>query len=158
MKENPAYELWLEENIKYVVPADFWPWLEAAFEGGQGVRSSQHPDDLAIDRFAARLKVRMAAGRAKGRYGWDDAGECTVEDLSIGLRVHVGKGDPVDVALYCMMLDERGSGIVSVRAPAGTPAASAEFMAELDRQIAEKRETEERRRVARESGGRRKGE
>lgn len=79
---------------------------------------SSHPDDIAVDRFATMMKDKLAAARAKGRGGWDDPSQCTVEDLSIMLRVHVGKGDPVDVANFAMMLSMRGSAIVPVAPPA----------------------------------------
>lgn len=32
----------------------------------------QHPDDAAVDRFAAAIKEKLAQARAKGRGGWDN--------------------------------------------------------------------------------------
>lgn len=60
-----------------------------------------HSDDAAVDRFAAALKAKLAAARAKGRGGWKD---CHPERLSRMLREHVEKGDPRDVANFCMFL------------------------------------------------------
>lgn len=40
----------------------------------------------------------------KGRSGWDNPEECSVEDLWRMLREHVEKGDPVDVANFSMMI------------------------------------------------------
>lgn len=76
----------------------------------------RHPDELAVDRFAGAMTTKLAAARRKGRYldhgGWDRKEECTAEDLSRLLREHVEKGDPVDVANFCMMLHQRGERIV----------------------------------------------
>lgn len=70
-----------------------------------------HPHDVAVDSFAALMKSKMAVSRANGRSGWDDPAQCTVEHLSDLLRNSVGRGDPVDVANFAMMLDQRGSEI-----------------------------------------------
>ena len=65
-------------------------------------------DDIAIDHFAAVMKLKMATSRAKGRSGWDDSKQCSIESLQDMLLEHVKKGDPVDVANFCMMLWIRG--------------------------------------------------
>lgn len=58
-------------------------------------------DNLAVDAFASAMKEKMADAHAKGRSGW----ECmNPSDLSRMLREHVEKGDPRDVANFCMML------------------------------------------------------
>lgn len=77
-----------------------------------------HPDDLAVDRFAAAMKEKLAAARAKGRGGWDDKEdlECHLSNL---LRAHVEKGDPRDVANFCCFLWNRGESIQP--APARVP-------------------------------------
>jgi len=72
-----------------------------------------HPDDLAVDRFAAAMKAKLAKKRADGRGGWDDKAECSAEFLSKLLRGHVEKGDPLDVGNFAMMLHQRGEGIAS---------------------------------------------
>ncbi|WP_414488791.1 hypothetical protein [Stenotrophomonas maltophilia] len=82
----------------------------------------QHPDDLAVDAFAAAMKAKMAEARAKGRGGWEDPSQCNAEDLSRMLRDHVEKGDPRDVANFCMMLHQRGEAIAA-RQPVGVPVA-----------------------------------
>lgn len=76
-----------------------------------------HPDEIAVDQFAAALKEKLAAARAKGRGGWETA-ECTQERLSNMLREHVEKGDPRDVANFCMFLWARGEAIAAAVAPA----------------------------------------
>ncbi|WP_329768834.1 hypothetical protein [Stenotrophomonas maltophilia] len=92
----------------------------------------QHPDDLAVDAFAAAMKAKMAEARAKGRGGWEDPAQCTAEDLARMLRDHVEKGDPRDVANFCMMLHQRGEAI-SARQPVGEPVVTAEMLAAADK-------------------------
>jgi hypothetical protein len=67
-----------------------------------------HPDDLAVDRFAAAMKAKMAKQRAKGYGGWDEKDECSTERLQTMLAEHLAKGDPVDVGNFAMMLWNRG--------------------------------------------------
>lgn len=69
----------------------------------------QHPDDAAVDRFAAAMKEKLAQARAKGRGGWDNPAQCSVETLARMLVEHVTKGDPRDIANFAMMLYERGA-------------------------------------------------
>jgi hypothetical protein len=76
-----------------------------------------HPDDLAVDRFAVAMKEKLAIARSRGRGGWERPiwdGGCSQLDLSIMLREHVEKGDPVDVANFCMFLHQRSEGIALV--------------------------------------------
>lgn len=96
---------WLGE-----VGSGFIEGYRAALAARQPV-ADQHPDDLAVDAFAAEMKAKMAAARAKGRGGWEDPAQCTAADLSHMLRDHVEKGDPRDVANFCMMLHQRGESI-----------------------------------------------
>lgn len=69
---------------------------------------SVHPDDGAVDRFAAAMKAKLAKKRDDGRGGWDNPDECSIAFLSELLRDHVAKGDPVDVANFAMMIHQRG--------------------------------------------------
>ena len=64
-------------------------------------RVARHNDDIAVDIFASVMKEKLAEARAKGRGGWQD---CDPADLSRMLREHVEKGDPRDVANFCMFL------------------------------------------------------
>ena len=79
----------------------------------------EHPDDLAVDRFAAAMKEKLAKKRAEGRGGWERKDECTAEFLSELLRGHVAKGDPLDVGNLAMMLHQRGERILTVEPEAG---------------------------------------
>ncbi|WP_258171895.1 hypothetical protein [Burkholderia contaminans] len=72
--------------------------------------AAQHPDDLAVDRFAAVMKAKLAEKRAAGRGGWDDPKQCDVTTLARYLVEHVAKGDPVDVGNFAMMLHQRAAG------------------------------------------------
>lgn len=72
-----------------------------------------HPDDFAVDRFADAMKKKMAASRAKGRSGWDDPSQCPAESLQAMLLDHLGKGDPVDIGNFAMMLWNRSEKIAA---------------------------------------------
>ena len=72
--------------------------------GGTG-RESQttipHTDDVAVDRFAWRMKLKLADAREKGRGGWE---QCHEPVLMAMLREHVEKGDMLDIANLAMMI------------------------------------------------------
>ena len=76
-----------------------------------------HPDDLAVDRFAAAMKTKLAGARDKGRSGWDNHELCSAEFLADLLVGHVSKGNAgnlEDVANLAMMLHQRGDDPVAV--------------------------------------------
>ena len=75
--------------------------------------TNDHPDDIAVDRFADAMKIKMAAARAKGRSGWDDPKQCSVDVLQDMLVHHLAKGDPIDIGNFAMMLWNRGEVTVS---------------------------------------------
>lgn len=58
-------------------------------------------DDKAVDAFATVLKEKLAKARAKGRSGWQT---CELTYLLDGMRSHIEKGDPLDVAAYALFL------------------------------------------------------
>lgn len=66
-----------------------------------------HPDDAAVDQFAALLKAKLAKARAKGRSGWSDPA-WSAADINRQLHEHAAKGDPMDVGAYAMFLALRG--------------------------------------------------
>ncbi|WP_312529627.1 hypothetical protein [Paracoccus sp. (in: a-proteobacteria)] len=70
----------------------------------------KHPDEEAVDRFAAAMKTKLRKKRAEGRSGWDGP-ECDANVLTRLLREHVEKGDPLDVGNLSMMLHQRGERI-----------------------------------------------
>jgi len=72
----------------------------------------KHPDDVAVDQFAEVMKAKLADARAKGRAGWQ---QCDPAELSYMLREHVEKGDPRDVANFCMFLWSLGKPIGDAR-------------------------------------------
>ena len=74
-----------------------------------------HADDIAVDRFAAAMKAKLAQKRAEGRGGWDDPEQCSIALLSRLLVEHIDKGDPVDVGNLAMMIHQRGGSIASDR-------------------------------------------
>lgn len=113
---DPTFNKWLDEVISdaghtvwdQVNVCDAW----AGWENRQWYTAPQHTDDEAVDRFAVAMKAKLAASRAKGRGGWDDASVCTVEFLAQLLVEHLGKGNAgtfEDVANFAMMLHQRGA-------------------------------------------------
>lgn len=81
-------------------------------DGGAEGKTLAHPDDLAVDRFAAAMKAKLAAARTKGRGGWDDPEQCSDEYLAKLLVEHLGKGNPgtfEDIGNFAMMLHQRGA-------------------------------------------------
>lgn len=105
--------------------------------------AAPHSDDLAVDRFAVAMKAKLAAARAKGRGGWDDPEQCSVEFLAKLLIGHVRKGNSgnfEDIANLAMMLHQRGAypAVLERAAPEpATVAVDARAMAELLEQAAE---------------------
>lgn len=90
-----------------------------------GEPSLPHPDDAAVDRFACAMKLKLAAARDNGRAGWNNDEPGMQQRLSDMLRAHVEKGDPRDVANFCMFLHQRGEGISPSTAPASSSASIA---------------------------------
>jgi len=76
--------------------------------------AERHPDDVAVDVFAAEMKTKLARKRSEGKSGWQDKAQINQDQLSQMLRKHVEKGDPVDVANFCMMLHQRGEQILNL--------------------------------------------
>jgi hypothetical protein len=77
--------------------------------------SRPHSDDLAVDRFAAAMKAKLAKKRADGRSGWDDPAQCPVPHLAQLLIGHLAKGDPVDIGNLAMMLFNREGGAEALK-------------------------------------------
>lgn len=69
-------------------------------------------NEAGLKKLKRDMKDKLNASRLKGRSGWQDKDNCSQEHLSQLLREHVEKGDPVDVANFCMMLHYRGEGIL----------------------------------------------
>jgi hypothetical protein len=74
-------------------------------------KSEQHSDDIAVDRFAAAMKTKLAEKRGDGRSGWDNPEACSVDDLNYMLIQHLFKGDPIDIGNFAMMIHQRGGRI-----------------------------------------------
>ena len=77
--------------------------------------ADQHPDDAAVDRFAAAMKEKLAFARGKGRSGWDDPALCSIDDLTTMLRFQANAGDPVDAGNLAMMIHQRGGHIMPLQ-------------------------------------------
>ena len=63
-----------------------------------------HSDDGWVDLFAAAMKVKLLRARRKGRGGWDDPAQCSVDSLRELLAAHIVKGDMTDVGNFAMMV------------------------------------------------------
>jgi len=69
----------------------------------------EHTDDLAVNRFSEAMKKKLSKKRKAGRSGWDDPEQCSIDFLIRLLHEHYQKGDVVDIANICMMLNQRGA-------------------------------------------------
>lgn len=118
-RERAAFEEWFTKTKAYiddpkhiiaqVVKDIAWEAWQARAAPQPAEPDKQHPDDVAVDAFAAAMKAKLKRAREeKGRGGWQDM---SVTELSVMLREHVEKGDPVDVANLAMMLHQNGQGI-----------------------------------------------
>ncbi len=115
-EQFPAPQFEPVEVGDYVLYGVHWGWKmwQARAALATAPVQVQHSDDAAIDRFATTMKAKMAASRAKGRGGWDDPVQCSVEKLAAMLCQHVEKGDPVDIANFAMMVHERQGSAIDV--------------------------------------------
>ncbi|MGV1951673.1 hypothetical protein ACQZ44_12655 [Agrobacterium vitis] len=105
-----GYALWYNGKIV------FRSWCETA---DFSAKNPAQFDNRAVINFSYSMRLKLAAKRLQGRGGWQDKERCSNEYLSRLLREHVEKGDPVDVANFCMMLDQRHERIAP--APAQEP-------------------------------------
>lgn len=69
--------------------------------------TGMHPDDIAVDKFAAAIKTEMAAQRSKGRGGWDDPAQCHTQELAASMIRQIDNGEIIKVSAYAMMLFNR---------------------------------------------------
>lgn len=63
--------------------------------------------NAAVDAFAARMKAKLLRKAHQGYSGWADASPDILARL---LYQHLFKGDVVDIANFCMMLDHQKKG------------------------------------------------
>lgn len=73
--------------------------------------SERDHDNQCVIVFSAYMRQKLAEARDKGRGGWWNKDECTQGELSKMLIEHLFKGDPRDVANFCMFLHARGESI-----------------------------------------------
>lgn len=116
--EGRAWPDWRTSDPDRAIEHDRSRDAEAGADDLVADEGAPHPDDEAVDRFAVALKEKMAAARAKGRSGWQ---QCSPFILSEMLRAHVEKGDPRDVANFCMMLWDMDHSIAAPLPPASNP-------------------------------------
>lgn len=75
------------------------------------VQVDQHPDNQAIDTFAAEMKTKLAEARAKGRHGWMESWvhDKQLAELMVGHFAKGNAGNFEDIANFAMMLHQRGA-------------------------------------------------
>jgi len=61
-------------------------------------------DEAAIARFAKAMVEKMAIMRTRGLRDWET---CSSIELLCMLQEHIEKGDPVDIALFAMMIHQK---------------------------------------------------
>lgn len=114
------------EGTEYVVAAQ----ADAEADYASRIRSAlvatppaeQHPDEIAVDCFAAAMKAKLKWEREqRNRSGWQ---AMSAADLSRILYEHLPKGDPVDVANLSMMLHQNGQ---QIETPPAEPVVEADF-------------------------------
>ncbi len=76
-------------------------------------------DALAVDRFSEAMKGKLAQCRIRGYGGWDDETQCPKKRLLEMLCREFGKGDPVDLANYAMMLHQRDVTVEEIQEAVG---------------------------------------
>jgi hypothetical protein len=110
LPKSGAYELFTYDQMREYAVAAIESARPPAPKPEQPAQQEpvSHPDDVAINRFAAVMKAKMAKQRAKGYGGWEDKADCPTGQLQQMLIEHIAKGDPVDVANFTMMLWTRG--------------------------------------------------
>lgn len=77
-------------------------------------RAQEMTDETGLHRFLRAMSRKLAKTRAKGRAGWQDLNAVTDDVLAKQLVDCVAKGDPVDIANYCMFLHQRDPNIAQV--------------------------------------------
>lgn len=86
---------------------------EKVYDGTQPIEKAEdivipnppiHTDNFQVEIFARKMKAKLAKKRAEGYDNWR---KCPINDLKDGLYQHLSKGDPIDVANYCMFLNAR---------------------------------------------------
>lgn len=122
LSDEEIFELWCSIPTLGGIDDDIVPFARALLTrvSASAVAEPAHSDDAAVDRFAAAMKAKLAQAREKGRGGWQ---QCDPVELSLMLREHVEKGDPRDVANFCMFLWNLGKPISDAALPYGKRAA-----------------------------------
>jgi hypothetical protein len=84
------------------------PLLNSALPAQSKTPGLVEEDRIAVDQFAAAMKLKLSRKSKEGKLGWKEA---SAEHLSRLLCEHIRKGDPVDVANFAMMLHQNGQSI-----------------------------------------------
>ncbi|WP_229636545.1 hypothetical protein ACTACN_12830 [Pseudomonas syringae] len=101
----------LIEHIDTPDAAQYLADLEAFCSRPFPAQVDQHPNNQAVDAFAAAMKTKLAKARAKGRHCWCESWvqDKQLAELMVG---HIPKGNAgnfEDIANFAMMLHQRGA-------------------------------------------------
>jgi hypothetical protein len=111
-RDEDGYYKWMSTQEEWELWDSAWQASRQALEGVTGaVDGRQHIDDIAVDRFAEAMKQKLAKQRQKGYGGWNDKKLCPDGRLQKYLGAHLGKGDPVDIGNFAMMIWNRGESL-----------------------------------------------
>ncbi len=108
---DAAYPLF-EPDVNWCAPPE--EWWQTMYDAAPAAPApepyetqDEREDRAGVRWFAEAMLEKLALKRAEGRGGWWDANECSVEQLERMMHEHCAKGDPVDVANFCMMIWNR---------------------------------------------------
>lgn len=81
--------------------------LRLMFKKFAQARAQELTDETGLHRFARAMSWKLEKARNSGRAGWDSPLQVGTDELAQMLVQEVAKGDPVDIANFCMFLHQR---------------------------------------------------
>ncbi|WP_258041262.1 hypothetical protein [Pseudomonas syringae] len=129
----------LIEHIDTPDAAQYLADLEAFCSRPFPAQVDQHPDNQAVDMFAAAMKTKLAEARAKGRYGWSESWvqDQQLAELMVGLIPKGNAGNFEDIANFAMMLHQRGAEPLELKLAFNKAKLGRDLMAHVERVLEE---------------------
>jgi hypothetical protein len=91
---------------------EYYDYLNGArTEFGTSWMTTDRMERALVQAFADEMDMKLKSARRKGRDGWDNPKECTVDQLKEMMMKHIEKGDMRDVANFAMFIHYRIQGI-----------------------------------------------
>ncbi|MCJ2374835.1 hypothetical protein [Pseudomonas sp. RGM 3321] len=99
----------------------------------------QHPDNQAVDRFAAAMKTKLAEARVKGRHSWCESWvqDKQLAELMVGHIPKSNAGNFEDIANFAMMLHQRGADPMELTLAFNKAKLGRDLMARVERVLEE---------------------